>query len=70
MRKHVRYEYKIHLHTIIRTLCDLCDQAGSCADLNLYRHGMGLRKIYVIAVYGITHTKQLCMRKPVKYEYK
>ncbi len=30
---------------------------------------MGLRKIYVIAVYGITHTKQLCMRKPVKYEY-
>jgi len=30
---------------------------------------MGLRKIYIPAVYGITHTKQLCIRKPVKYEY-
>jgi len=37
---------------------------------DIYRHGMSLRKNYDQGVYGITHTKQLCIRKPVKYEYK
>jgi len=36
---------------------------------DIYRHGMSLRKNYDQGVYGITHTKQLCIRKPVKYEY-
>ncbi len=30
----------------------------------------GFAKTCSVAVYGITHTKQLCIRKPVKYEYK
>jgi len=32
---------------------------------DLYRHGMSLRKNCDQGVYGITHTKQLCIRKPV-----
>ncbi len=31
---------------------------------------MSLRKKCDQGVYGITHTKQLYIRKPVKYEYK
>jgi len=30
---------------------------------------MSLRENFYPVVYGITHTKQLCICKPVKYEY-
>ena len=38
--------------------------------MTIYRHGMSFRENFDPGVYGITPTKQLCMRKPVKYEYK